>query len=1363
MGCWGYSQVNSYSFLQSTTTYTEISGGVALGNESSDDQRFVTPLTPLGATTVTGIGLPIGFNFNFNGVVYDSFAVNTNGWISLGTSATTPSVNNDSSGPYAPLSSTVTVPDNLVSRISALAKDLQAQVGASLRYETVGTAPNRTLVVQWKNYKKYGTNGDGDSFSFQIRLNETSNTVSIVYGNMVSNASTDQLFQVGLRGGPATPATNFLSRTSQTSWSATTQSVAVGDSILMNATIFPASGLTYTWSPPTCGAPSGLVTSAILTDSATLTWQPSVPVPVGYEYVVSTTNTIPTAAGTAVTGTTANVTSLAANTLYYVFLRSNCGTEFSNWLSVGNFRTACGVVATFSENFDALTTGTTVLPSCWAAAGTGSAYVTTGGVAPGSTPNRFYMFASATTPTVAYALLPTVSNLQANTHRLRFKAYATTAGKTLDVGYFTDVTNASSFVLVQSVDLPSTAATTAVEFFVRPAALPAGVTRLVLRNAPTGTGTSTVYIDDVLWQAVPSCEAPLNLAVPTITATEATVTWTAVTGSVGYEYIVNTVAADPTVAGTTVSTPTFTTTTPLTPATVYYAHVRNNCGTEFSAWSTVTFTTRPAPPVNDFCTGAITLAVNPDVSCTLKTTGTLVAATPSGEPYSSTVGTPDDDVWFKFVATSTRHRIAITNVAGTPTDLVHEVSEGSCGGQLFSLLVSDPDTSTLSGLIIGDTYYVRVFTKAVGGGTTTFSICVGVPPGIPANDNCSGAVALTVNADLACGVKTVGTLESATDSGVVTTLPLTPVGTPNDDVWYSFVATGTAHTIALSGVTGTPTDLVNEIFVGTCAGLVSLRASDPDTNAVTGLTIGTTYYVRVYSYAAATGATTSFSICVGTAVPAAVPVNNEVAGAIALTINAVGTCTTTRTGSTVSATQSAETAPTCNATGINDDVWYTFVATDANIKFTFTAATNTMAATLYTGTPGSLVQVAGTCLSGNNINFTALTVGTTYYARVYTDSSNPTLTNTFTLCAAVAPVAPVNDNCAGAVLLTPSATSTCATQTSGTTLGATQSLVGCAGTADDDVWYKFVATSANHTILITNVTGSPTSDIVTQVFDSCGGTSMVCQDTPNSPIDLAGLTIGNTYVFRIYSWSSAAASTTNFTVCVATPAPPAPAPANDACSGAIALVPGTVFANGVVTGTTESATTTTGLVPTCTTSGNSEVWYSVVVPPSGTITVETQSAPGSSLTDTVLSIYSGTCTALVSVGCDDDGSDDGNFSKLSLTAQTPGATLYVAVFRYGTANTGQFRVSAYDASLSAPSFDDASFKAYPNPVKDVLNLSYNQEISNVAIFNLVGQQVVSKTVGSNDAQVDMSHLAQGTYLVKVTVDNQVKTIKVLKN
>ncbi|WP_432670620.1 fibronectin type III domain-containing protein [Flavobacterium sp. SM2513] len=87
---------------------------------------------------------------------------------------------------------------------------------------------------------------------------------------------------------------------------------------------------------------------------------------------------------------------------------------------------------------------------------------------------------------------------------------------------------------------------------------------------------------------------------------------------------------------------------------------------------------------------------------------------------------------------------------------------------------------------------------------------------------------------------------------------------------------------------------------------------------------------------------------------------------------------------------------------------------------------------------------------------------------------------------------------------------------------------------------------------------------------------------------------------------------------------------------------------------------------------------------------------------------------------------------------------------------------AFDSVLSNVDFDTNSFVAFPNPVKDVLNVSFNQNISVVTIYNLLGQQVLLMNINTNKGQVNMSSLATGTYLVKVNTENGVKTIKVVK-
>lgn len=85
-----------------------------------------------------------------------------------------------------------------------------------------------------------------------------------------------------------------------------------------------------------------------------------------------------------------------------------------------------------------------------------------------------------------------------------------------------------------------------------------------------------------------------------------------------------------------------------------------------------------------------------------------------------------------------------------------------------------------------------------------------------------------------------------------------------------------------------------------------------------------------------------------------------------------------------------------------------------------------------------------------------------------------------------------------------------------------------------------------------------------------------------------------------------------------------------------------------------------------------------------------------------------------------------------------------------------------DVALSNSDFDNSNFSAYPNPVKDVLNISYTTEISSVRVINMIGQEVLSKNINATSSQVDMSQLSAGTYIINVTVGDAIKTLKVVK-
>ncbi len=221
-----------------------------------------------------------------------------------------------------------------------------------------------------------------------------------------------------------------------------------------------------------------------------------------------------------------------------------------------------------------------------------------------------------------------------------------------------------------------------------------------------------------------------------------------------------------------------------------------------------------------------------------------------------------------------------------------------------------------------------------------------------------------------------------------------------------------------------------------------------------------------------------------------------------------------------------------------------------------------------------------------------------------------------------------------------------------------------------------------------------------------------------------------------------------------------PAPANDLCADAVMLTAGQTFEVNPVMGTLYGATDTAPN-PSCSGFADLDVWYTVTVPASGNITLETQPIAGSPFTDSIMTVYSGTCGALTELGCNDDGGVD-NMSLISLTGLTPGAVLYVIVYKYSFNTEGNFMISAYDQSLKTKSFDSNGFTYFPNPVKDVLNLSYAKSIDSISVYNLLGQEILTKQVNASQSAIDMSAFANGAYMVKVSSDNQVKTIKVIK-
>ncbi len=568
---------------------------------------------------------------------------------------------------------------------------------------------------------------------------------------------------------------------------------------------------------------------------------------------------------------------------------------------------------------------------------------------------------------------------------------------------------------------------------------------------------------------------------------------------------------------------------------------------------------------SDNCSSATILSVAG--SCASPVAGTTAGATLS---IPGCVGNADDDVWYQFVATATSHQITVTPSASF--DPVVQLLSGACA-TLASINCQDiggngtPETIFATGLSIGATYRIRVYHYGAGSGSSTFTICLTTPPPPPSNDNCAGAIGITVNAGC---VTTAGTSVGATQS-----LPGC-TGNADDDVWYSFVATNSVQTITVDPSTNM--DAVVQLYSGTCASLTSLYCMDNGftngnevINAV-GLVSGNTYWVRVYDYYGSTGGA-PFTICV-TGTPTATPTNDEPCSAIALPavtaacnyLNFTTTGATASMGAPAPASCAGGSSPFMGGFSASSrDVWFSIVVpATGNLYITPQPSygINDGVMALYSGACSSLTQIA--CSDDYNypgsandlkpyIAATGLTPGTTVYLRYW---GYGTSAGNFGICVS----SPTNDACANALYICDlngySASTSAAytpdrpcnmrgnaevagtyAYTPGTNTGGIFGQGGAWGTGspafdvqiNNNSWIKFTAaaTTATLGVTISNcwVGSYPSGGIQMQIFSgtSCCSFVPVSDFRENSTgftITANGLTVGQDYYLMVDGYAN---------------------------------------------------------------------------------------------------------------------------------------------------------------------------------------------------------------------------------------------------
>lgn len=247
---------------------------------------------------------------------------------------------------------------------------------------------------------------------------------------------------------------------------------------------------------PSCAEPTALSAGNVTTTSADIAWTAPVTAPGnGYELYYSTSNTAPASSTTptitGITATSQSLSGLSPASTYYVWVRSKCSTtETSAWSNAFSFATACGSFTTLNENFDSSTVGS--LPACWTSIGTTASYGAINASTAISSPNALYIYTSGTS--TGMVATPEISNLQSGNYTLKFKGRANfTAGGIVQIGYLTNPSDTSTFVVLGTYT--STSTTAIDNYSLDITGVPAGVNKLVFKH--TGTPSNSVLIDDV--------------------------------------------------------------------------------------------------------------------------------------------------------------------------------------------------------------------------------------------------------------------------------------------------------------------------------------------------------------------------------------------------------------------------------------------------------------------------------------------------------------------------------------------------------------------------------------------------------------------------------------------------------------------------------------------------------------------------------------------------------------------------------------------------------------------------------------------------------------------------------------------------
>ncbi len=576
---------------------------------------------------------------------------------------------------------------------------------------------------------------------------------------------------------------------------------------------------------PTCPPPSNLGVSSSTTDSATLTWQENGEATTYTVAYGSPGFTIEEGETTTANSTTFELENLAASTSYEYYVQADCSEDdLSTWVGPFEFVTACGSIDQFTQDFETATPYET--PYCWTSVNQNTdqySYMQTTNYGASTGTNAFTMFNNTSGANATMMLVsPEVTNLASGTQWLTINAKGSNENDFIQIGTLSDPNDASTFNSLYSENISSeyqlyTFDLTAYE----------GTDTYIAIKRSTTNDYSSIYLDNIIYEAMPSCVFPYNVSLDEITNSSAILSWQGTADS--YEYVLDITAADPSTTASTVTTNTVSI-EDLDDYTSYYLHVRSVCDEEtYSEWTTYNFTTSI---INDTCAYATSITASTYPDCDSPVAGTTVGAT---HTENSTCGSNYNDVWFSFTPETSGNYYFESDNASTSV----VVWTGACSN--LTELNSNCNYMVSATLTAGTTYYISVLSYNTN--PQSFNLCAQLLPAIPANDSCATATELdefpfTNTMDAAGATNNDGFINVCTSSYGV-----------NDGVWYTFTpVTSGDVTLELTEVGSWQPEI--GVYSGscgdfTCEGYSSVYNDGYDVSLTVTVTAGTQYFVNV--------------------------------------------------------------------------------------------------------------------------------------------------------------------------------------------------------------------------------------------------------------------------------------------------------------------------------------------------------------------------------------------------------------------------------------------------------------------------------------------------------------------------------------